>query len=371
MCMGRALQLAERAAGTTSPNPNVGCVIVRDDRIVGEGATLPAGQPHAEAVALQSAGSEARGATAYTTLEPCSHTGRTGPCADALIAAGVTAVHIAMLDPDPRVAGGGAERLRAAGLDVRIGDGADEARRQLEAYIKHRTTGLPFVVAKFAATLDGKIAAASGDSRWVAGDEARAWAHNFRTCIDAIMCGVNNVILDDPQLTARPGTFGAAGGGDAERQPLRVVADSRGRTPLDARVLGPGGATLIATTDASSPEWRSGVVERGGEACVLPADSDGRVDLPSLMRLLADRGVITLLCEGGGVLHASMFAAGLVDKVHAIIAPKIVGGTAYPAVAGEGAPHMAGALVLRDVQIERLGDDVAFVGYVDQGTFAR
>ncbi len=356
--MRRALQLAEGVAGTTSPNPNVGCVIVRDDRIVGEGATLPAGQPHAEAVALLSAGSEARGAVAYVTLEPCSHTGRTGPCADALIDAGVAAVHVAMLDPDPQVSGAGIARLRAAGIEVTIGDGERETKKQLEAYIKHRTTGLPFVIAKFAATLDGKIAASSGDSRWVAGEEARAWAHNFRTRIDAIMCGINNVILDDPQLTARPG------GVTADRQPLRVVADSRGRTPLDARVLGPGGKTLIATTGASSPVWRAGVAERGGEACVLPADSDGRVDLPALMRLLAERGVISLLVEGGGVLHASMFAASLVDKVHAIIAPKIVGGTAYPAVAGEGAAHMAGALVLRDVEIERLGDDVAFVGYV-------
>ena len=202
---------------------------------------------------------------------------------------------------------------------------------------------------KFAATLDGKIAAASGDSRWVAGDEARAWAHDFRTKIDAIMCGVNNVLLDDPQLTARPN------GVEAKRQPLRIVADSRGRTPLDAKVLGPGGKTIIATTAQSPESWRKEVEARGAEALVLPAGEDGRVDLRELMRVLGERGVLSLLCEGGGVLHASMFAAGLVDKVHAIIAPKIVGGEAYPAVAGPGVQRMADAVVLRDVETVALG----------------
>ncbi|MEX0749500.1 MAG: dihydrofolate reductase family protein, partial [Dehalococcoidia bacterium] len=225
-------------------------------------------------------------------------------------------------------------------------------------HIKHRTTGLPFVIAKFAATLDGKIAATSGDSRWVAGEEARAWAHGLRTKIDAIMCGINNVLLDDPQLTARPG------GSPSERQPLRIVADSRGRTPLDARVLGPGGKTLIATTDASSKDWRAAVSSLGAEVLVLEADASGRVEMRELVRTLGARDVVSLLVEGGGVLHASMFAAGLVDKVHAIIAPKIVGGTMYPAVAGEGAAHMSEALRLREVEVVRLGDDVAFLGYV-------
>ena len=212
---------------------------------------------------------------------------------------------------------------------------------------------------KFAATLDGKIAASSGDSRWVAGDRARIWAHDFRTKIDAIMCGVNNVLLDDPQLTARPG------GKPAARQPLRIVADSRGRTPLDAKVLGPGGSTIIATTDASDLAWRKEVEARGAEALVLPADGAGRVDLTALLRELASRGVLSLLVEGGGVLHAGFFAAGLADKVHAIIAPKIVGGSAYPAVAGSGAARMAEAVTLRDVDIQRLGDDAVITGYVD------
>jgi diaminohydroxyphosphoribosylaminopyrimidine deaminase/5-amino-6-(5-phosphoribosylamino)uracil reductase len=357
--MRRALALAASVLGSTSPNPAVGCVLVRDGVVVGEGATQPPGAAHAEVMALRAAGDRARGATAYVTLEPHAHHGRTPPCTDALIAAGVASVRAAMLDPSPEVAGRGVAQLREAGIDVETGDGGAEASRLLEGYIKHRATGLPFVIAKFAATLDGKIAASSGDSRWVAGEEARAWAHQHRTKVDAIMCGVNNVLLDDPQLTARPGGVPAA------RQPLRVVADSRGRTPLDAKVLGPGGPTLIATTDASPPQWRAAVQAAGAEAAVLPADADGRVDLRALMRLLGERGVLTLLCEGGGVLHGSFFAARLVDRVHAIIAPKIVGGDAYPAVAGRGAARMADAVTLRDVETQRLGDDVVIVGYVN------
>jgi diaminohydroxyphosphoribosylaminopyrimidine deaminase/5-amino-6-(5-phosphoribosylamino)uracil reductase len=331
---------------------------VRDGEIAGEGATQPPPGAHAEIVALAAASERARGADAYVTLEPCSHFGRTPPCADALIEAGVRSVHVALLDPDRNVSGNGLKKLRDAGIDVQVGEGAEQSARILEAYLKHRRTGLPFVTAKFAATLDGKIAAASGDSRWVAGAEARAWTHEFRTKIDAIMCGVNNVLLDDPELTARPG------GVASQRQPLRVVADSRGRLPVSARVLGPGGATLIATTDASPASWRDSIVAAGAEVCVLRADERGRVDVAELLTLLGRRDVLSLLVEGGGVLHASFFERGLVDKVHAIIAPKIVGGTAYPAVAGDGVARMSEALTLRDVETLRLGDDIAFVGYV-------
>lgn len=356
--MRRALELAAAALGHTSPNPNVGCVIVRDGDVVGEGVTQPPPGHHAEVEALAMAGERARGADVYVTLEPHAHTGRTPPCTDALIAAAVRAVHIAISDPNPLVDGAGVRALRAAGIEVEVGDGGDEAARAIEAYRKHQATGLPFVVAKFAATLDGKIAAASGDSRWVAGEKARAWAHDYRMHVDAIMCGVNNVLLDDPQLTARPG------GVSADRQPLRIVADSRGRTPLDARVLGRGGPTIVATTEASLVTWRRAVEVRGAEALVLPADAAGRVDLAALMRALGERGVLLVLAEGGGVLHASLFAAGLVDKVHAIIAPKIVGGSLYPAVAGAGAAHMADAIALHDIEMQRLGDDLAIVGYV-------
>jgi diaminohydroxyphosphoribosylaminopyrimidine deaminase/5-amino-6-(5-phosphoribosylamino)uracil reductase len=356
--MLRALELAESVLGSTSPNPSVGCVIVRDARVVGEGATQPVGGPHAEVMALRAAGGAARGGAVYVTLEPHAHQARTPPCTDALISAGVAAVHIALLDPNPDVAGRGVEALRAAELAVDVGDGEAESKKLLEAYVRHQATGLPFVIAKFAATLDGKIAASSGDSRWVAGAEARAWTHAFRTRIDAIMCGVNNVLLDDPELTARPG------GVAAERQPLRVIADSRGRTPPAAKVLGPGGKTIIATTEASPSGWRASIVARGAEACVLPSDKNGRVDMLALLRLLGERGVLSLLVEGGGVLHGSLFDAKLVDRVHAIIAPKIIGGTAYPAVAGAGVARMADAATLRDVEVLRLGADIVVVGYV-------
>jgi diaminohydroxyphosphoribosylaminopyrimidine deaminase/5-amino-6-(5-phosphoribosylamino)uracil reductase len=355
--MARALELAASVQGATSPNPWVGCVIVRDRKVVGEGATEPPPGRHAEAVALDAVGEGARGATVYVTLEPHNFHGRTPPCTDTLIAAGVTSVNVAILDPNPDVSGKGIEQLRAAGIEVTVGDGAAESSRMLEAYLKQRRTGLPFVIVKFAATLDGKIAAASGDSRWIAGEEARAWAHDFRTKVDAIMCGINNVLLDDPQLTARP--HGVMAG----HQPLRVVADSRGSTPLDANVLGPGGKTIIATTAQSPEAWRREIETRGAEALVLPSGEDGRVDLRELMHVLGERGVLSVLVEGGGVLHAAFFAAGLVDKVHAIIAPKIVGGDAYPAVAGPGAERMADAVTLRDVDVMRLGSDVAFLGY--------
>ncbi|MBF6600217.1 MAG: bifunctional diaminohydroxyphosphoribosylaminopyrimidine deaminase/5-amino-6-(5-phosphoribosylamino)uracil reductase RibD [Dehalococcoidia bacterium] len=356
--MRRAVELGDAVLGTTSPNPSVGCVVVREGRIVGEGATRPPGGPHAEVVALERAGAAARNAELYVTLEPHAHHGRTPPCTAAIVAAGVRAAHVAILDPNPAVAGRGVAQLRAAGVAVRVGDGGREAAWLHEAYLKHRRTGRPFVTAKFAATLDGKIAAASGDSRWVAGAEARAWAHECRTKIDAIMCGVQTILLDDPQLTARPG------GTPAKRQPLRIVADSRGRTPPDAKVLGPGGPTLIATTAAAAEGWRAGIERTGAEVRVLPSDAGGRVDLAALLRLLGERDVLSLLVEGGGVLHASLFVAGLVDKVQAIIAPKIVGGSAYPAVAGEGVARMADAVSLHEVETQRLGDDVVIVGYV-------
>src|SRR5574341_1264633 len=227
--MQRALDFA-REAPPTSPNPTVGAVVVRDGEIVAEGAYFGPGTPHAEVVALEAAGEAARGTIVYVTLEPCSHS-RSGAgqprtsCAQAVIDAGVAEVHYAIADPDPRTNGEGHRRLSAAGVLVVNGEGEEEARRINEAYIKHRTTGLPFVIAKFAASLDGRIAAASGDSRWVSGPEAREWSHNLRTRIDAIICGSQTVIIDDPLLTARPG------GCDAERQPLRVTVDTRGRTP--------------------------------------------------------------------------------------------------------------------------------------------
>jgi len=365
--MERALILARQALGNASPNPAVGAVLVKDGRIVGEGFTQRPGGPHAEVVAIRQAGEASRGAALYVTLEPCCHHGRTPPCTEAVLAAGLREVHLSHLDPDPHVNGRGKAELESAGVTVFVGEGEEEARRINEAYLKHRTTGLPFVTAKFAASLDGKIAATSGDSRWVSGPESRRWAHRQRTVVDAIMVGVRTVLIDDPELTARPEPGEGAQQADGEpRQPLRVVVDSQGRTPTSARVLHPPARALVATTDASSEAWRREMGDASAEVLVLP-ESAGRVDLAELLRHLGGRDILSLLVEGGGELLGSFFDLGLVDKVQAIIAPIIIGGQDAPAaVAGRGARRMADALRLRDVTVERLGEDVLVTGYIGQ-----
>ncbi len=355
--MREALSEAARAQGTTAPNPPVGAVVVSAGEVVGRGHTQPPGGDHAEVGALREAGGRARGATLYVTLEPCSHFGRTPPCADALIAAGVAAVRYAVEDPDAQVSGRGGEALRAAGVEAVEGDGAEEASYQLAGYLKHRRTGLPLVVVKFAASLDGRIAAASGDSRWVSGPETLRWAHEQRPLIDAIVVGSNTVVVDDPRLTARPG-----GSSEGVHQPLRVVLDSRGRTPEDAAVLGGEAATLIATTQASAVEWRERMAARGAELLVLPA-AGGHVDIEALLRELGARGMLTVLFEGGGIVLGSLFDRRLVDRVHAVIAPLVIGASDAPsAVAGVGVQRMAQAPRLREVTVERLGDDTLISG---------
>jgi len=355
--MARALELAREMQGRVSPGASVGAVVVKDGRIIGEGSYQGRGTPHAEVAALASTTEDARGATIYVTLEPCCHHGNTGPCTEAVLEAGIAEVHFSHVDPDARVAGKGQKRLEEAGLRVFAGEGEAEARRINEGYLKHRETGRPFVIAKFAATLDGKIAATSGDSRWVSGPETRAWSHEWRTRIDAIAVGVSTVVVDNPQLTARPGDQ------LADRQPLRVVIDSKGRTPKDAGVLSCDAKTLIATTAALSDAWRTEMTEAGARVEVLPDDGSSRVSLPALLDLLGRLDVLTLLVEGGGVLHGSFFDQKLVDKVHAVIAPMIVGGDAPSAVVGRGAECMADALRLRDIEVERLGEDVLITGY--------
>ena len=293
------------------------------------------------------------------TLEPCSHHGRTPPCTDALIAAGVSKVVYAIEDPDTKVAGSGHAALKAAGIEVDVGDGAEESARVLEAYIKHRRTGLPFVVVKYAATLDGRIAASSGDSRWVSGPQTLAWAHANRPKLDAILVGASTVVIDDPQLTARPD------GVESARQPLRVVLDSTGRIPATAKVLAGNSKTLVVTTGRSRLSWRSAIEATGAEVLVLDADA-GR-SCAALERCSKSWGAgacCLLLVEGGGVVIGSFFDERLVDKVTAVIAPMIVGAADAPAaVAGKGAAYMRDAVRLRDVEVERLGEDILVTGY--------
>jgi diaminohydroxyphosphoribosylaminopyrimidine deaminase/5-amino-6-(5-phosphoribosylamino)uracil reductase len=355
--MTRALELARDAPEPTSPNPTVGAVIVAPNgATIAEGVTQPRPGPHAEAVALVKAGEAARGATLYVTLEPCNHQGATPPCTGAIIDAGIAEVHYAVADPDP-VADGGHAALEAAGVRVVAGEGEEEARRVNEAFFKRRSTGLPFVIAKFAASLDGRIAAASGDSRWVSGPETRAWSHRLRTRIDAILVGSDTVIIDDPELTARLDDQ------LAERQPLRVVVDSRGRIAPMAQVLTGPAKTLVATSADAPESWRSIIEAQGAEVLPFPCDG-GHVDLRALLEELGRRDVLTLLVEGGGVILGGFFDRGLVDKVHAVLAPIIIGAAEAPAaVAGSGAYRMAEALRLRDVTVERLGEDILVTGY--------
>lgn len=357
--MRLALAEAEQALGWSSPNPAVGAVVVRGSEVVGRGHTQPPGGDHAEVVALRAAAERARGASVYCTLEPCGHFGRTPPCAQALVRAGVVAVHYAIEDPDPLVRGDGHRQLTEAGIGVTVGDGAEQSARLLEGYLKHRRTGLPFVIAKYAASLDGRIAAASGDSRWVSGPETRAWTHRVRATLDAIVVGSNTVLVDNPQLTARPG-----GSAEGAHQPLRVVVDSRGRVPADAAMLQGPSPALVATTEDAPGTWRAQLRRAGAEVLVLPAHHE-RVDLAALLGVLGGRGVLTALFEGGCVLLGSLFDARLVDRVQAVIAPLIIGAAKAPAaVAGRGAYRMADAAQLRDVTVERLGSDVLVSGLV-------
>ncbi|MGE0228690.1 MAG: bifunctional diaminohydroxyphosphoribosylaminopyrimidine deaminase/5-amino-6-(5-phosphoribosylamino)uracil reductase RibD [Dehalococcoidia bacterium] len=355
--MRLALEQAALALGHSSPNPAVGAVLVREGEIVGRGHTQPPGKAHAEVMALREAGDRARGATAYVTLEPCGHHGRTPPCTRALVEAMVSRVVYAIEDPDPLVRGEGHRQLSEAGIAVERGDGADESSRLLEGYLKHRRTGMPFVIAKFAASLDGHIAAASGDSRWVSGPETATWMHRQRATLDAIVVGSRTVLVDDPQLTARP-----EGATDATHQPLRIVVDSSGRISPTARILEPPPATLVATTESPSEEWRDAIRRAGAEILTLP-ERDGHVDLDALLGVLGGRGLLTVLFEGGGTLLGSLFDARLVDRVQAVIAPLIIGAAEAPsAVSGRGAYRMADAPRLRAVTVERFGDDTMISG---------
>ncbi|MBI4355277.1 MAG: bifunctional diaminohydroxyphosphoribosylaminopyrimidine deaminase/5-amino-6-(5-phosphoribosylamino)uracil reductase RibD [Candidatus Omnitrophica bacterium] len=360
--MARALALARRGLGGTWPNPMVGCVIVdRRGRIAGEGWHRRAGGPHAEALALRQAGSRAQGGTMYVTLEPCAHTGRTPPCVEAVLRAGVREVVVAMADPHPLTNGKSLRRLRAAGVRVRTGLLAPEARRVNAAFIKAMTQRLPLVTAKVAQTLDGKIATVHGGSRWITGASARLAVHRLRRTADAILVGITTVLKDDPRLTVRlPSERGRI------RQPLRVVVDSRLRIPLRARVLRhPQVAPVLVATTARAPRSkRRQLAQRGIEALVVPA-RQGRVDLRRLLRALARREIRHALIEGGGEVLASAFAQRLVDRVAFFIAPKILGGrTAPTAVDGTGIADLSQALRIRDFQVQRYGEDLLVTGEV-------
>jgi len=360
--MARALALASAHLGETSPNPTVGAVIVKEGRIIAEGWHGGPGEPHAEAMALQRAGDAARGADMYVTLEPCDHYGRTPPCSLAIIEAGVARVFYATSDPNP-IASGGAARMAAAGVEVHRGLGEAEAREINRFFFHHIRTGRPYVIAKFAASLDGKIATRTGDSQWITGAEARTRAHELRRQVDAILVGVGTVIADDPRLTARD-----PDGGPRSHQPLRVVLDSRGRAPRTARIFSPDlpGHTLVATTPAMPAAHRAALEAQGVEVAVLPADEAGRASIPHLLAFLGRRDILSLMVEGGGDALGSFFEVGAVQEVWAFLAPLIIGGEAAPGpVRGRGPEHLAEATRLTGLTLERVGQDWLLRGKVE------
>jgi diaminohydroxyphosphoribosylaminopyrimidine deaminase / 5-amino-6-(5-phosphoribosylamino)uracil reductase len=378
--MEQALRLAALGRGRTHPNPMVGCIIVQDGRVIGTGYHRKAGEPHAETFALQEAGEAARGATAYVTLEPCAHHGRTPPCADALVAAGLGRVVAAMADPDPRVAGKGLERLRGAGIQTESGLLEDEARRLNRAYLKLKATSRPLVILKWAMTLDGHIACVTGDSRWVTGDAARAHLHQVRDQVDAILVGETTARRDDPELTARPEGPGPlpgwAGGLDpgpdpawAPKDPLRIVLDSLAKTELTARLFSPEllerplpNKTLIAATKwASAPKMKR-IRELGAETLELP-EREQVVDVAALLDELGRRGIASLLVEGGARVHWSFLSQGLADYVMVYAAPKLIGGEKAPGpVGGPGLRQMAEAWQAHISKMTIIGEDLLVEG---------
>lgn len=355
--MKRALMLAARGEGRTAPNPLVGCVLVKDDKIVGEGWHEGPGLDHAEIAALKSAGDKARGATCYVTLEPCNHTGRTGPCVEALIEAGVAEVSYALADPNP-VAMGGAARLGEAGIKVTQGVFEKEARSLNRFWLHSLDAKRPFVVAKFATSLDGKIATASGDSKWITGESARDRAHDLRREVDAIIVGADTVIADDPALTARIGL-------QETRCPLRIVLDSTARTFPGAKVYDRAGKGAMLVTTKAAPESRLAAFrEHGVEILTLDTGRNTRPDLEVLLKDLGARGLMGVMIEGGGAVLGSFFDEGLVDEVWAFIAPVIIGGAGQSPVAGVGISSIADAFRLEDIDTQTLCHDILVRGRV-------
>jgi diaminohydroxyphosphoribosylaminopyrimidine deaminase/5-amino-6-(5-phosphoribosylamino)uracil reductase len=350
--MERALSLAAKGLGRTSPNPVVGCVIVRDGQIIGEGFHARAGEPHAEINAIQAAGGDIAGATIYLTLEPCTHYGKTPPCCDVLIEKRPARVVVAMEDPNPLVSGGGVALLEDAGIQVEVGLLEAEARRQNEWFIKFITTGRPFVIAKCAMSLDGKIATRTAHSQWVTGEAARREVHRLRNLVDGILVGSRTVMLDDPSLTTRLDE-------GETRDPVRIILDAGEYLDSGRRVF---------NSESTSPTWIAVTEERdypGADEIIDVPKGRGGVDMAVLMQELGARGIMSLVIEGGGTTLASAFEAGIVDKVMFFVAPKIIGGRdAVTPVEGNGCDTLDEAVLLERMTAQPVGDDLLIEAYV-------
>jgi diaminohydroxyphosphoribosylaminopyrimidine deaminase/5-amino-6-(5-phosphoribosylamino)uracil reductase len=354
--MREALRLAERGRGWTSPNPVVGAVVVRGGMIVGRGYHERVGGPHAEVNALNEAGDQAVGATLYVTLEPCTHIGRTPPCVDLILERRVARVICGMVDPDSRVRGKGVGRLREAGVYVTVGVLEGEAQRLNEAYLKYATSRLPFVTLKLAQSLDGRIALASGKSKWITNEESRRRVHAMRAAVDAVMVGIGTVLVDDPHLDVRM---------ISGRSPVKVVVDSSLRLPTTANVF-QGQRLIVATREDVSSDRVNALLNLGVEVWRLPADPEGHVDLRALVVEAGRHELTSVLLEGGGRLAASALRAGIVDKVAIFIAPKLLGGDGVPSVGVLGLERLGEVMCFHRLAVECLGEDLLYIAYVQE-----
>ncbi len=353
--MRRALRLAAKGWGRTSPNPMVGAVLVKEGRAIGEGFHAQAGGPHAEILALSRAGEQAKGATLYINLEPCSHYGRTPPCAPTVIQYGVRRVVVGMEDPNPLVKGKGLEMLRNAGIDVEVGLLESDCRRLNESFIKYITTKQPFVILKIASTLDGKIATGQGESRWITGEKSRRFVHRLRSKVDGILVGIGTILKDDPLLTAR-----LRGG----RNPFRIILDSRLRIPERAKVIEQDPERTILVTTESAPRERMDLFEKKGVRLLLLDTQQGRVNLKSLLIRLGEMELTSLLVEGGSEVNGSFLTQGLVDKIYLFLSPKLLGGHRSLGIfGGDGIERLSEAVILDELKTKRIGEDLLIEGY--------
>lgn len=362
--MKLALDLAEKGIGFTSPNPMVGAVLVKNGEIIGKGYHQSAGKAHAEVNAIDAAGPLAKGAVLYVTLEPCNHVGRTPPCTEKILAAGIREVVVAMPDPNPNVTGGGTDYLQRRGIPVRSGVCEAEARKLNEYFIKYVTTHRPFVTIKCAATLDGRIATRTGDSKWVTGPESRAFVHRLRHAVDAIMVGIHTIQKDNPGLTTRID-------GEGGKDPIRVILDTRLSIAEDAKVLqlqSDSATILVSAAPVSDAQKKKKVrLEKKGVRIIEAPLKQGRIDLDKMMNRLGADGITSLLIEGGAEVFASALAADIVDKVFFFYAPKILGGDdGVPVCRGRGPELMDRCIRVRDMDVRRIGSDVLIEGYIDK-----
>lgn len=357
--MKRVLRLAEKGRGRTSPNPMVGAILVKRGKVVGQGYHAKAGEDHAEIIALRRANKNAKGATLYINLEPCTHYGKTPPCAPRVIEADVKRVVIGMKDPNALIRGKGVDTLRKAGLDVRVGVLEAECRRLNEAFCKYVLAKEPFVILKVASTLDGKIATREGDSKWISGEISRRFVHKLRDQVDGVLVGIGTVLRDNPMLTTRiKGT----------RDPYRIILDSRLKIPEEANVFGDFPQRVIILTTDSAPADKVERLRKRGIRILILESKEGRVDLKVCLSKLAEIGIMTLLVEGGNEVNGAFLDERLIDKLLLFLSPRLIGDGQAPGIfGGRGVPNLQEAVLLREMKVKRIGEDLLLEGYLEWG----